>query len=94
MNNLEKAKEIIKENFKDADCGIFNSRNIVGDTMHTIYESDGLSIDICYMHSYFEVFGLTDSEYTELEDYYYDLRDKDIAESIKATDEWYENYCK
>ena len=30
-------------------------------------------IDICYKHSYFEVFGLTDEEFKELKDYYVKL---------------------
>ena len=70
MSNLEKAKEIIKTHYSAADYGIFNSRNIVGDVMTTIYEGEGLTIDICYYWSYFEVFGLSDAEFEELERYY------------------------
>ena len=75
MDKLEKAKEIIKENYKYADCGIFNTRNIAGDSMETIYEEwygddDVLTIDICYGWSYFEVFGLSEEEFDELEEYY------------------------
>lgn len=73
MNNLEKAKTIIKENFEYGDCGLFNTRNIAGDSMFTIYDEDGLQIDICYHWSYFEVFGLSDSEFDDLLDYYYQL---------------------
>ena len=74
MNNkLEIAKKIIKENYKNANCGIFDCRNLVGDSMTTIYDEDGLQIDICYHWSYFEVFGLTDNEFTELESYYEEL---------------------
>lgn len=75
MDKLEKAKEIIKENYKYADCGIFNTRNIAGDSMETIYEEwygddDVLIIDICYGWAYFEVFGLSEEEFDELEEYY------------------------
>lgn len=70
MNKLEKAKEIIKENFSLSDCGLFNTRNLVGDPMSTIYDEDGLIIDICYYYSYFEVFGLTDEEFEELKKFY------------------------
>lgn len=74
MNNkLEIAKKIIKENYKNANCGIFDCRNLIGDSMTTIYDEDGLQIDICYHWSYFEVFGLTDNEFTELESYYEEL---------------------
>lgn len=74
MSKLAKAKKIIKANWKMADCGIFDCRNLVGDPMETIYEEDGLQIDICYGWAYFEVFGLTDSEFEQLADYYCKLR--------------------
>ena len=70
MDRLEKAKEIIKENFSSYDCGLFNSRNLVGDLMGTIYDEDGLTIDVCDGYSYFEVFGLTNEEFMELKRFY------------------------
>lgn len=70
MSNLEKAKKIIKENFIEGNCGLFNTRNTAGDQMTTIYEEGGLRIDICYYWSYFEVFGLSNSEFYELLAYY------------------------
>lgn len=73
MTKLEKAKEIIKEHFKDADCGIFDNRNWVGDWMTNIYNDNGLAIDICYGYSYFEVFGLSDEEFNDLVKYYNSL---------------------
>ena len=76
MTKLEIAKEIIKNKIADGDCGIFDSRNIVGDTMITLYDRDGLTIDICYGWSYFEVFGLTDSEFSDLADYYDKIREE------------------
>ncbi len=71
MSNLEKAKEVIKEYYYYADCGIFSTRNIVGDPMETIYNDNGLTIDICYEYSYYEVFGLSDEEFKELCKYYH-----------------------
>ncbi len=73
MNKLEKAKEIIKEYYKEGDCGIYDSRNIVGDWMTSIYNDNGLAIDICYSWNYFEVFGLSDDEFAELCEYYNQL---------------------
>jgi hypothetical protein len=73
MSNLEKAKEIVKKYYRDADCGIFNSRNIFGDHMITIYEDVGLTIDICYFYAYFEVFGLSNADFKKLERYYNSL---------------------
>ena len=74
MSNLEKAKAIIKENFEDADCGIFDNRNWTGDPMEMLYKGDGLRIDICMRYSYFEVFGLSEDEFEKLEEYYHELR--------------------
>lgn len=70
MNKLEKAKEIIKEYYEEGRCGIFNSRNIIGDPMTNIYDDGNFIIDICYRYSYFEVFGLSDKEFAELVKYY------------------------
>ena len=75
-NNLEIAKKIIKENFEEHDCGIFNTRNIVGDFMETIYNKDELQIDVCDGYAYFEVFGLSEKEFGELEKYYHDLKER------------------
>ena len=70
---LDKAKKIIKDNLEDARYGIFNSRNIVGDKMDHVYKDDELTIDICYGWEYFEVFGLSSLEFSELAHYYYKL---------------------
>ena len=71
---IEAVKKIIKENINDARCGIFNSRNILGDFMAEIYNKDGVEVDICYGYSYFEVFGLSEKEFSEVEKYYESLR--------------------
>lgn len=42
MSDLEKAKQIIKENYKNANYGIFNTRNLVGDLMTNIYYGSNL----------------------------------------------------
>lgn len=73
MNKLEKAKEIIKEHYEEAKYGIFDSRNTAGDYMDTLYEKNELIIDICYYWGYFEVFGLSNNEFIELEEYYEEL---------------------
>lgn len=73
MAKLETAKDIVKKNFDDARCGIFDTRNWVGDLMTTIYADGELTIDICYDYEYFEVFGLTDEEFEELSDYYHEM---------------------
>ena len=67
---LDIAKRIIKEHLCDADCGIFNCRNNAGDHMTNIYDDGELLIDVCYYWSYFEVFGLSDADFIELEKFY------------------------
>ena len=73
MTRLEKAKEIIKRDFKLFPCGIFDCRNWCGDEMMTLYEDEDITIDVCPSWSYFEVFGLTDEEFRELKDFYKSL---------------------
>ena len=73
MTELEIAKMIIKEHYNDARCGLFDSRNVVGDPMVTIYDDGSLIVDICYSWAYFEVFGLSDEEFQELSDFYDNL---------------------
>ena len=73
MSDLEIAKKVITENIEDAPCGLFDTRNFVGDYMENLYSSPGLNIDICYGYAYLEVFGLTDDEFLELHKYYESL---------------------
>jgi hypothetical protein len=46
----------------------FDTRNVVGDPMETIYEADGITIDYCEGYYYLEIFGLSDEEYRSLSD--------------------------
>ena len=70
MTRLERAKDIIGRDFKLFPCGIFDCRNMCGDTMVTRYEDDEITIDVCPSWNYFEVFGLTDEEFHELKRFY------------------------
>lgn len=72
---FEEVKKIIKENYDDAECGIFNTRNIIGDPMTGIFRGEYFEVDICYSYAYYEVFGTTDDEWQELEQYYSVLGD-------------------
>lgn len=83
---LDRAKKVIKEHIKSAMCGIFDTRNCAGDDMVTIYDEDGLIVDICYNWEYFEVFGLSMSEFQQLEDFYETLR-KEVRTKEKETTE-------
>lgn len=74
MSKLDKAKEIVKRYYNEARCGIFDTRNTVGDHMDSLYEDSDIIIDICRSYEYFEVFGLSDEEFSELEKFYDNLR--------------------
>lgn len=76
IKEVEKVKDVIKNNIEDAMYGIFDCRNIVGDPMETIYDEGGIIIDLCRNYGYFEVFGLTNEEFTEVESFYKDLVSK------------------
>lgn len=73
MTKLKKAKEIIRENAYTFCFGIFNTRNIAGDKMDTLYSDGKLLIEVCHYWQYFEIFGLSKEEFKELEKYYYSL---------------------
>lgn len=70
---MEEVKRILRENIKDANCGIFFTRNIVGDYMTTLYSNGDIQIDICRGWAYFEVFGLSEEQEDEIYEYYESL---------------------
>ena len=67
---LKIIEDLIKSLYPVAKCGLFSTRNIVGDRMETIFEGEFFTLDMCYGYSYFEVFGTTDEEFRELEKFY------------------------
>ena len=73
MTNLEIAKQVVKAHIKDAECGIFSTRNFAGDDMCELYDAGGLVILICYKWAYYEVFGLSDDEFDDLKKYYHTI---------------------
>ena len=48
----------------------FNTRNICGDPMETLYSEGRVVLDYCASYGYFEVFGLTDEEFIQLKALY------------------------
>ena len=73
-NELEEIKKIMRENIEDADCGLYDTRNTVGDYMQNLYTGKYFQLDICFYYSYFEIFGTTSKEFDELEEYYEEIQ--------------------
>lgn len=72
-DEFEEVKAAILARLESGRCGLFYTRNIVGDKMTTVIDGDGLNsikLDICYPWAYFEVFGLSEDEEEELEAWY------------------------
>jgi hypothetical protein len=69
-DEFKKLKELIKKHYRDAQCGIYNTRNIVRDKMTTLFNGKFFTLDICYFWMYFEVFGTNDEEWQEIEELY------------------------
>lgn len=68
MNKIDKLKKFLQENYPNGQA--FNTKNIVGDSMVTVYNEDEIIVDYCYYYSYIEIFGLTDEEFEDLIDKY------------------------
>ena len=66
MNKIDKLKIFLQENYPNEQA--FNTRNIVNDSMETVYDEDGITVDYCYGYEYIEIFGLTDVEFENLID--------------------------
>lgn len=70
---LQEIFKVIDEYYVEANCGIYNTRNVFGDIMHKVFqnEEEDVYVYICFNHAYFEVFGLNDTEWYITKKYYY-----------------------
>lgn len=66
---MEKLIEFLKNEFPER-IQMFDTRNIVGDRMVTIYDEDGITVDYCPDYDYIEIFGLTDEQFEEVKNVY------------------------
>lgn len=66
MNKIDKLKKFLKENYEGTQA--FDTRNLVGDEMQTVYEEEGITVDYCYYYDYIEIFGTTKEEFKSLLD--------------------------
>ena len=67
MERLNKLRRfLITKGYKGMQT--FDNRNMAGDSMVTIYEEDGITVDYCPGYAYLEIFGLSNEEYHSLKD--------------------------
>lgn len=80
---MEKLIKFLKKEFPEG-IQMFNTRNLVGDPMYTIYNKDGLVVDYCSRYEYIEVFGLSIKDFDRLntEINGQDYRLKNLIESM------------
>lgn len=78
MSKIDKLKRFLQKNYPNEQA--FNTRNIIGDIMETVYDEDGIIVDYCYDYEYIEIFGLTDVEFEDLIDDYGMLKKFNIRE--------------
>lgn len=83
MTKLEKLKKFLQENHPYAQ--VFNTRNIAGDYMVTVYCADDIQVDYCADWEYIEIFGLTEEEFDSLLDKKAILLDR-LREFIEGKD--------
>ena len=68
--DIDKCKKLIKKWVYDGcDGGFFDCSNIAGDKMEVLFETTGLTLELCYYWGYFECFTDPDT-FSELEEYY------------------------
>lgn len=61
-NKLNKLIEFLKDRFSDG-VQAFDTRNIAGDSMVTIYYDGEVVVDYCPYYEYIEIFGLTKEQF-------------------------------
>ena len=67
---VEKLAEFLNKQFPNMPGGLFDSRNVVGDKMNTVYKQDGIQVDFCEYYDYLEIFGLSEEEWEVLHSLY------------------------
>ena len=65
-DKIDKLKKFLQEEYPNIQA--FNTRNIAGDSLYTVYEEDGITVKYCYYYEYIEIFGLTNKEFEDLVD--------------------------
>lgn len=66
MNKIQDLKDFLQKNYPNIQA--FNTRNIAGDNMITVYDKNDITVDYCEYWDYIEIFGLTEKQFNELLD--------------------------
>lgn len=84
MTLLEEIKAVLLANIADALFGIYNEHRPTSDDTHCLFERGGVIVNIYHTYEYFEVLGLSDDAFDEIEEYYDAIR-KPILMLRRAT---------
>ena len=68
---VKQVMEFLEEQFPKG-IQMFDNRNWAGDEMANIYSFSGVSIDYAICYDYVEIFGLTDSEFSLVDEWWND----------------------
>lgn len=63
---VDKLIAFLKEKFPEG-IQMFDTKNVVGDHMETIYEEDGITVDYCCGWGYIEIFGVSKEDFDYIE---------------------------
>jgi hypothetical protein len=69
-SELNAVREYLKDNLHQLDCGLFFTRNIIGDPMELTLNGKYIMMWTCWGCGYVEVFGLDSDEQSKLIDWY------------------------
>lgn len=64
MDKIEKLVAFLIENYPYSR--LYDCRNLVGDSLETVYSEDGIVVNNCSNWDYIEIFGLTKEEYKDV----------------------------
>lgn len=74
MTLPEEIKAVLLANITDVPFGIYNEHRPTGDDTYRLFERGGAIVNIYYTYEYFEVLGLSDDAFDEIEEYYDAIR--------------------
>lgn len=95
---VEKLVKWVKENGYEG-TQTFDCKSSIGDSMVTVYEEDGITVDYCAGWEYFEIFGLSEEEYESLSGILYirwmkpsEITIGDLIDKLKGLADMYGRY--